>query len=68
MQRCCLCRSWGAVVVAGCRVGTTGDLVGIADAIIVAVVVHDQAFLAGLADAIDEGAEGVVGVGCGVLS
>ena len=59
---------WCAVVVTGCRVGTTADLVGIADAIVIAVVVYDQAIHAGLADSIDVGTERVVGVGVGVLS
>ena len=59
----------GAVVVAGCRVGTTGDLVGITDAVVIAVVVYDQAVLARLADSIDVGTERVVGVGrwCAVV-
>ena len=52
-----------AVVVAGCRVGTTGDLVGITYAVVIAVVVYDEAVFAGLADSIDVGTERVVGVG-----
>ena len=59
---------WCAVVVTGCRVGTTGDLVGIANAVLIAVVVYDLAIDAGLADSIDVGTERVVGVGVGVLS
>ena len=54
---------WCAVVVAGCRVGTTGDLVGITHAVVIAVVVDDQAVFAGLAVSIDVGTERVVGVG-----
>ena len=57
-----------AVVVAGCRVGTTGDLVGITHAVVVAVVVYDEASFAGLAHAVHEGAERVVAVCGGSLS
>ena len=32
---------WSAVVVTGCRVGTTGDLVGITYAVVITVVVYD---------------------------
>ena len=67
-RACCRCRSLGAVVVTGCRVGTTGDLVGITYAVVIAVVVYDQAVFAGLADSIDVGTERVVGVGRWVLS
>ena len=51
--------------IAGFRIGTTGYLIGIADTIVIAVVVYDQSIHAGVADAIDVGAERVVGVGCG---
>ena len=59
---------WSAVVVTGCRVGTTGDLVGITNAVLIAVVVYDLAIDAGLADSIDVGTERVVVSVVGVLS
>ena len=52
----------GVVVVAGRRIGAPAHLIGIADTIVIAVVVHDQSIHAGVADAIDVGAERVVGV------
>ena len=62
----------GSVVVARCVVLTTGDFVGVADSVVIGVVVHDGACHAGLADPVNVGAGASVGgggivVACGVV-